>query len=282
MSAADNQTTDDATLESDAVTEEILMDEPAAANFTTLKNDIANEENELKLERNYTYNYDDDHTYVPDEGIRIEKDNFVIDGQGYTINGAGSTRIFLVSAKNVTLKNINFINGHVDGNGGAIYWPGENGTIQNCNFTNNTASNGKGGAIYFNKNGIIENSNFTNNRARYASAIYLDNNAEANISNCRFTDNKAESYSTIHFNNGKGIVTNTYFENNTSTKGSGIYFGSEGKVENCTFSNNKLKGDYSWGSAIFFDYGYGWINNCNFTNNSGPVTIEFANYGYIV
>ena len=74
-----------------------------------LSHQIENHENYLELTNDYAYT-DIDEEFI--NGIVIAKDNFTIDGQGHTIDGAGLARIFNITSNNVTLKNINFINGN--------------------------------------------------------------------------------------------------------------------------------------------------------------------------
>ena len=94
----------------------------------------------LVLYRDYTYNGEHG------KGILINK-TITIDGNGHTLNGNHTSRMFNISADNVVIKNLNFINGNAyglyfsnDAGGGAIYWNGANGYVENCNFTNNTGS----------------------------------------------------------------------------------------------------------------------------------------------
>ena len=127
--------------DSDAVTDVILTDENVdVGDFSELNASIAGAENEFKLEKDYTYNQSTDGNFY--DGINIEKDNFVIDGNGNTIDGKGLARIFNINANNVTLKNIKLINGHRDDNGGAVYFA-KNGTVENSIFINNTVPWGK-------------------------------------------------------------------------------------------------------------------------------------------
>ena len=108
--------------------------------FEELCEKIANtpEGGVLILDRDYTY------TGEPAKGILINK-TITIDGNGHILNGNHTSRMFNITADNVVIKNINFINGNAYGlyfsnnaGGGAIYWSGANGYIENCNFTNNT------------------------------------------------------------------------------------------------------------------------------------------------
>jgi hypothetical protein len=60
---------------------------------------------------------DEDYLFAPNinsaylGGINITQDNFIIDGNGHTIDGSCFARIFNIQSGNVTLKNINFVNG---------------------------------------------------------------------------------------------------------------------------------------------------------------------------
>ena len=102
------------------------------------------------------------------KGIIINQ-SITIDGQGHKIDAQGKSRIFKITADNIILKNINFINGNTTDFGGAIYM--DSGSIKNCNFTNNTASQ-RTGAVCFDSFGTVENCNFVNNTAfLWGSAI---------------------------------------------------------------------------------------------------------------
>ena len=76
---------------------------------------LINENDEIELNRNFTYGNGDSLT----EGISINK-SVAIDGNGHTIDANHQARIFKVTSGTVTLKNINFINGYAD-SGAAMY-----------------------------------------------------------------------------------------------------------------------------------------------------------------
>ena len=91
---------------------------------------------------------DKDYEYLngSNKGIVISK-SITIDGAGHTLNARKLSRMFNITADNVIIKNINFIDGNAYGRyfaddigGGAIYWYGANGLIENCNFTDNSGS----------------------------------------------------------------------------------------------------------------------------------------------
>jgi iron uptake system EfeUOB component EfeO/EfeM len=134
-------------------------------------------------------------------GIEIDVDDIIIDGNGKTIDAAGKSRIFLITADNITLKNIIFKNGNVQKNydnqinslGGAIRINYNNSlTIRNCEFLNNSSLNG--GAIH-NKQGtltIIESALNNNDNA------ITNSGGEVNISNSQLNNNKRAIYNIRH------------------------------------------------------------------------------------
>lgn len=153
----------------------------------------------ITLNKNYSYDVSGN-----DRGISIYND-VTIDGNGHTLDGKNSIRIFYigVNAKNVTLKNINFINAYSDGSGGAILDDGATLTIRNCTFLNNKIDGNTGGAIAINKanNVMISDCNFNENRANsIGGAISITGNNTI-IYNNNFTKNEA----TLHL--GGAIIT---------------------------------------------------------------------------
>ena len=156
---------------------------------------------------NQTLTLDCDYEYQNGyiKGVVISKP-ITIDGAGHTLDGKKVSRMFNITANNVILKNIKFINGNALGSyekiygGGAIYWSGANGLVENCSFTNNTGSGiendpfdkeevsitedgmvihtirvrpmgckiNEGGAIVWTgENGTVSNCNFTHNGVGY-------------------------------------------------------------------------------------------------------------------
>ena len=98
---------------------------------------------ELNLTRNINYDLE------KDEGQMHINTTFTLNLNGFIINARGQCRIFNITADNVVLKGITFMNGDVfgpnataDKNGGALFWCGQNGTIEDCEFVNNNAEYG--------------------------------------------------------------------------------------------------------------------------------------------
>ena len=132
--------------------------------FQMLSYQINSTDNCLNLTKDYAYAEGIDFT----EGIIINRDNFIIEGNGHIIDGKSLARIFNITGENVTLRNINFINAYGSNDGGAIFASG-NIVIDSCSFLNNSAVS-CGGAIAV-VDGNIINSSFTNNSAFSGGAV---------------------------------------------------------------------------------------------------------------
>ena len=77
--------------------------------------------------------------------VSIRNDSLVIDGNGYTINANGKTRIFNITGGNIVLKNFIFKNGNAsadipdDGGFGGVIRNESHLKLENCLFFNNEA-----------------------------------------------------------------------------------------------------------------------------------------------
>ncbi|WP_458404599.1 Ig-like domain repeat protein [Methanobrevibacter sp.] len=155
---------------------------------------IRNNEKELNLTRSFIFDEE------LDVGQMHINETITINLFGYSINALGYSRIFNITADNVVLKNIRFLNGDVDGrngssdkNGGAIFWCGENGTVENSYFIDNRAE--YGGAIYFNSTASdckVSHCTFTNNNATYDGGAIDCNASSMNLTNTIFEGNVAD------------------------------------------------------------------------------------------
>ena len=105
MAVDELETGDDEILEQSSDNEEVLAD---AGTFDELQQKInVGYGSAITLDNDYAYEgigYGD--------GIKIEMP-ITIDGAGHTIDARGQARIFYITADNVTIKNITFINGTV-------------------------------------------------------------------------------------------------------------------------------------------------------------------------
>jgi predicted outer membrane repeat protein len=166
---------------------------------------------ELNLTRSYRFT----EAYIVDGVVIQWLDNrsmnltkidrpFTINGNGWTIDARGFSRIFDISASNITFNNFVFADGDANGTyrnnshfdcdmGGALYWAGENGNLVNCLVYNNEAE--RGGGLYYNAsapNCKIINTTFTENVAdTYGGAIDC-NASKMRLENTVFELNRAE------------------------------------------------------------------------------------------
>ncbi len=225
------------------------LKEGATGSFSDL-NKLINEDfssnDTITLNGNYKYS-DGDDDFV--HGIWIGR-GVTIDGNGFTLDGSNSARMFNVHSNDVIFKNINFINGHAtSGNsiyllsGGAIYFGVDsNNKVINCNFTNNTAEN-DGGAIYGIYSGVAINCTFTQNTAKmvYSGALH-------------------------HFD-----ATNCAFIQNTAKYGGAIF---DSTAINCTFINNTAQGAGAMlkGTAVLCRF----VEDSDTTSETNIVTPAFS------
>ena len=162
---------------------EIISFQANEGNFTELKQKIydAGVGDTISLDKNYKYLDSDDMC----DGVVIDK-TLTVDGQGHTIDGSRLARAFYVSADNVIIKNINFIDCAAE-SGGAIYWFGADGSVSGCSLADCSAL--FGGAIdWYNKtNGNVSYCSFTNCNASIGGAIIWFG-ADGSVSGCNFSD----------------------------------------------------------------------------------------------
>jgi len=263
--------------------------------FTQLQELINSHANsELILDRNYTYNPTSDSALK--NGMKITGD-IIIDGKGFTIDGANKAKIFYIFNKNpsgnFTFNNINFKNGY-SSSYAPIYFNHINAIyINNCSFDSCTQSDAEGGALfiyYVGSNDIfIKNSNFTNNvAARSGGALFISNyfpsdgiDSGGYIENCRFINNHGGLTGTlsnggaIEFLTAHGIVKNCIFiGNNISNSGGAVTLGNacpDNQLINCTFINNHCLRNGGQGGAVAsrtIDSENIKVINCTFEDNS--------------
>ena len=265
---------------------QITQDESYAASessFADLDKEIKSSGMVLDLTKDYTFNNETD-----DEiGINISRDNFVLNGEGHTLDGNLQSRIFVITGNNITISNINFINGNrSDKSGGAIYVSGSL-TLNNVTFHNNYAQSG--GAIFLNGNITINDALFSDNQAEEGGAVCIRgdtiiNNAifnsnigitggalyvvsETTISNSTFNKNRAKSGGAVSIHMDTNISNSNFSANQAEEYGGAILIKSETIINNSVFDKNKAPR----GGAIQTE-DITKISNTTFSNNRG----EFA------
>ncbi len=230
-------------------------------------------------------------------------DNFVLDGQGHTIDGNGKTSIFKIQSyvHNVTFKNIKFINSgksaiifdhtydsifnsfnfinctfenNNGNNGGAICCGDIHGVINitNSTFNNNSAS-GRGGALYcgnvknMHTTINIENTVFTENHAYgYGGVIYTYQSADLYIKFSNFTRNYGYSEGGVIRNSGiLDIDGCNFYSNRAHTSDGGVIF--MGQTVATNIKNSRFEDNYSIRrGGVIMSYGV-TFDDCVFVNN---------------
>ena len=267
---------------------DVIALDPDKGSYTDLQSMIDNcMEDTLYLPYNITFNPDcdlaSDNPYNESinfkEGMQIKR-ALTIDGNGFTINGLKKSRIFNITASDVVLRNITFINGNSELGGAVIFNNDVSGiAIDNCKFINNSAAK-NGGALYVNGafvNSTIGNSEFISNVAtNNGGAIYIFNSSTENLfENLTFSDNRAENNDggaiNFHWELFKTRFNNVTFFKNTANK----YGGAINTDQNVNDKNAYVDVDFisnkaSNGGAMG-GYGHSNFNSfdgCSFANNS--------------
>ncbi len=223
------------------------------SSFTDLEGEIKNAGMVLDLNKDYTFNNETD----DDVGIYISRDNFVLNGEGHTLDGDFQSRIFVVTGNNVTISNINFINANkTDKSGGAIYVSGSL-TLKNVIFYNNYARSG--GAVFSNGDLTIDDALFANNKAEYGGAVSLT--GETTIADSTFNSNQGENGGAIYVD-GTTKISNSVFNSNFGKNGGAIYMHDETTIADSAFNYNMGEN----GGALFIT-GETTIDNATFNSN---------------
>ena len=244
-------------------------------------------------------------SYDYEDGIKLDVDNLVIDGNGCIIDAGNISRIFKVTGSNITLKNIKFKNGNSKENGGAILNHNDLKIID-CSFDLNGAN--YGGAIYNKGKLTISNSNFENNSAEgHGGTINNDIESICFVEASIFNSNKAGSKGGVIYNSGDLTIDNCNVSKNLSSpifnsskllinnsvikenNGKAISNHSEAIVKYTVFSKNGQsifnKGDlcinscdFKFNQFIVINNSSSLkINNCNIDSNSGEVLFNEGN-----
>ena len=225
--------------------------------------------------------------YGSGEEIVIVKDITIEGCDNATLNANHESRIFNIKSGNVVLKNINFLNGHSDTNGGAVTSEGHL-TLINCTFINNVVDDGqlynslawdelyedlgKGGAVNAKGDLSISDSTFINNSAHFKT-FYRDMDYYATSDDGNYGDINCL---------GKLYLENSYFKDNFKT--SILAYGA--MISNCIFDGTAFSfygnGNVSFADSRFSHFSGIWcqddvklyIDSCNFTNGDSSIECE--------
>ncbi|MDO5849719.1 MAG: Ig-like domain repeat protein, partial [Methanobacteriaceae archaeon] len=208
-----------------------------------------------------------------------------IEGIDATINGKKSETVFEVSADNVTIKNINFIDCyHDDVDGGAVYWLGANGALSDCIFTNCFTYHNAGAVCWTGVNGTLSDCIFTNCSADSGGAVYWYG-VNGTLSDCIFTNCHAVKAGAICWSHNFGVVKDCVFTNCFASGSDAGAIWLDGvtmtTVIGCNFTNCSANKDVGNGGAIWCDSWNIVVKDCIFTGcsakNGGAIRFSDTN-----
>ena len=251
----------------DVTVVDVKINPTHSLNFKYFDNLIHSGQKEIVLNSDIVLSEEEVSEYL--EGISLDVDDLVIDGNDHTIDARGKARIFKCISKNILIKNISFKNGFNKEYGGAIENSGEL-NILNSIFTENLANysagaifnnEGKltlkksqlinnsvkyqvGGAICTTGELIVENSKFEKNTSFGNGGAIANVGGKAIISQSKFNENTWSSIS----NDGRLTVKDSTFNENTSNIGGAIVNYDKLIIEGSIFVQNNAK---EWGGAIY-------------------------------
>ena len=260
-------------------------------NFKYLDDLIHSGQKEIVLDSDIVLGWREEKKYL--DGIKLDVDDLIIDGNGHIIDAQGKTSIFFCTGKNITIKNITLKNGFAEyggaiKNGGELTITGsiltgntvqgkcsEGGAIRNrgsltiieSTLTENT-SEWSGGAIRNRGSLTIIESTLTGNTAKDGGAIYNYDGGELTISKSTLTGNTAQKDGGAIYNYDDGELTITFstLNNNTAEHEGGAIRnnGSLTITESTLTKNTALRG----GAIHLYIGGYKYESeNCTFKDN---------------
>jgi predicted outer membrane repeat protein len=245
--------------------------------FTNLTDEIKSKD-VMDLTHDYEFDNETDDT----NGILISKDNFVLNGNGRTIDAKNQSRIFNIAANNVTLNDLILTGGNAE-KGGAIYSTGLL-TLNNVTFIANFASkNGGAVATYDDVTINCNNSKFIDNYAAEGGSSIVNAKGEVNLYNSYITSEIYAKAGQIMGSAGSRFyLENITFANTTATYSPAIYLaGSKAKIIDSKFIN--LKANLTAGAMSLREGGELYIRNCEFINttsskNAGAIYVDITGY----
>jgi len=196
-----------------------------------------------------TYTLTDD-IKTTGNGIVVERDNIILDGNGHTITGPGSARgILLEYRKNVTIRNFKIENFNT-----GIYLSVSNGSA----VTGNTISNNRYGIhLYRSSGNTVTGNTISNNRY----GIYLFMSSGNTVTGNTISNNYYGIYLSV--SNGNTVTGNTISNNDY-----GIYLYDS--------NNNRIVGNVFSGCGLFVYSSYSNTVEGNTVNGKPLVYLENA------
>lgn len=223
------------------------------SDFKYLDNIIHSGNDEIIIDKDIILDSDEELQYP--EGINVNIDDIIIDGNGHSIDANSKTSIFKITSKNVIIKNIKFKNAHSD-YGSVIYNDENTNTkILSSEFNGNYGKI-NGGAIINYGTILFEDSKFIKNQAHRHGGVFI-NHGELNIKKCLFKGNSCnQKDGGVIFNKSILNIDGCDFIENYSMQGCGGAISNIGKtvIKSSNFEDNDNKSHHG-GTAIFNEDG---------------------------
>ena len=244
--------------------------------FTDLKYDIGNSSDVFVMNDDYKFDNASDNVT---EYILINRDNFTINGNGYTIDASNQSAIFAILSKNVTINNLTFIN--ANSYQGSVFIIGEDSslTTNHVNFINNTA---KKGVIF--SEGLYSSNYDTFCDCTADMGVIQLLRSELHVDNAVMTSSKMLNWGFIYTETPYSniTITNSMFANTTSNYTAAVRGTERTLIRNTQFLN--LYSKISAGAVALKDVIFAEIDGCTFINvtsqkNAGAVLIDAVGEG---
>ena len=208
------------------------------ARFATIDYAVSLKTGKITFTSDIVFDPERDSDFI--NGILLEDDNLLIDGDGHTIDARGMARVFEVTGKNITIRNFIFLNCRA-GEGGAII---NRGTLRLENVKFSVCRADFGGAIC-NASGeiTIKDVEFSANMAEYGGGAIHNDGGDILIWDCLIHQNRAQ-HGAISNSGGRIRLRNTCIRRNrASCKGSAIANdGGVMSISACTLRENASEG----------------------------------------
>ena len=248
-------------IENNKPNDDIEPDGIIARNFKHLDELIHSGEKEIVLDSDIFFDEEYRFTYM--DGIKLDVDNIIIDGNSFTIDARGNSRIFNCTGKNITIKNITLKNGFSQDSGGTIINAGEL-TIKKSSLTNSQSKKDGGSIQNLGKLNIEESILSDNTACENGGALV--NTGELAIDESTIIKNTACDNGGAIFNAGELIMSNSKLSNNSAKNRSGGAIRNLGEITiiKSIFSQNIANDD---GGAIKSNENTLKLEKCNFKGN---------------
>ena len=245
--------------------------------FTQLSLDLNDSTDVFEINHDYSFNSEID----DENGIIINKTNFIINGNNHIIDAANAAAIFNISsASHVTINNLTLKNARgIEGSAICIN-PLASVTTNNVTFINNTAYSGvveaSFGTYYSNDDIFLD-------CLSISESVIFGYFSNMTIDRAFMMSSKELAWGLIRSSFGESDIKtalkvyNSIFANTTSKYCTAIKGVLDTEIENCTFSN--LHANFTAGAIALKDIEHAIIKNCNFTNissekNGGAIFID--------